>query len=189
MARDNLEEAVNLRSNDARAHLYLGKVISTTARTAEDRQEGMNQFLKAIQYDEGRGAYPDPHLERAIDMIAQSNPAQQDDIRKELQLYVALYQRENKGTLPTNMAIIYDYMQLAGDNSWYVAPTSVVSTKYVEALHTTSGGSSGPASVKDVMLSAETPSSVAPTPAVDTKPATPAKPIKKNVAASKPSGQ
>ena len=34
MARDNLEEAVNLRSNDPRAQLYLGKVISLTARTA-----------------------------------------------------------------------------------------------------------------------------------------------------------
>jgi hypothetical protein len=188
MARDNLEEAVNLRSNDARAHLYLGKVISTTARTPEDRQEGMNQFLKAIQYDEDRGAYPDPHLERAIDMIAQSNSAQQDDIRKELQLYVALYQRENKGTLPTNMPIIYDYMQLAGDNSWYVAPTSVVSTKYVEALRVASGGSPGAASVKDVMTAAETPSTAAPTQVDTPKPVVPSRPVKKNVS-SKPSGQ
>jgi hypothetical protein len=189
MARDNLEEAVNLRSNDARAHLYLGKVISITARTAEDRQEGMNQFLKAIQYDEGRGAYPDPHLERAIDMIAQNNPAQQDDIRKELQLYVALYQRENKGTLPSNMPIIYDYMQLAGDNSWYVAPTSVVSTKYVEALRVSSGGSSGPASVKDVIMSAEAPAGTAPTPVDTPKAAAPAPPKRKNVSSAKPSGQ
>jgi hypothetical protein len=164
-------------------------VISITARTAEDRQEGMNQFLKAIQYDEGRGAYPDPHLERAIDMIAQSNPAQQDDIRKELQMYVALYQRENKGTLPTNMPIIYDYMQLAGDNSWYVAPTSVVSTKYVEALRVSSGGSTGPASVKDVILSAEAPAaSAAPAPVDTPKPAAPT-PRKKTISSPKPSGQ
>jgi hypothetical protein len=157
MARDNLEEAVSLRSNDARSQLYLGKVISMTARTAEDRQAGMDHYLKAIQYDEARGAYPDPHLERAIDMIAQNNPAQQDEIRKELQTYVALYQRENKGNVPTNMPIIYDYMQLAGDTTWYVAPTSVVSTKFVEALHVSSSGPVGPASVKDITHEVTTP--------------------------------
>lgn len=182
MSRDNLEEAVNLRSNDARAHLFLGKVISMTARTAEDRQEGMNHYLKAIQYDEGRGAYPDPHLERAIDMIAQNNPSQQDDIRKELQLYVALYQRENKGSLPTNMPIIYDYMQLAGDTAWYVAPTSVVSTKYVEALHVASGGGAGPASIRELVRDATVPA--VETVSTETKPA--AKPVKKSVSAKSP---
>ena len=179
MARDNLEEAVNLRSNDARSHLFLGKVISMTARTAEDRQAGMDHYLKAIQYDENRGAYPDPHLERAIDMIAQNNPTQQDDIRKELQLYVALYQRENRGTLPTNMPIIYDYMQLAGDTSWYVAPTSVVSTKYVEALHVSSGGAIGPTNVKELTREA----TIAPgVETVSTPENKPIKAIRKNVA-------
>ncbi len=179
MARDNLEEAVSLRSNDARSQLYLGKVISMTARTAEDRQAGMDHYLKAIQYDEGRGAYPDPHLERAIDMIAQNNPAQQDDIRKELQTYVALYQREARGTLPGNMAIIYDYMQLAGDTTWYVAPTSVVSTKYVEALHVSSSGPSAPATVKELTRDATSPG-------VETVAATPPKSPRKNVSAKQP---
>jgi len=39
MARDNLDEAVSLRTDDARAQLYLGKVISLTARNDQDRQE------------------------------------------------------------------------------------------------------------------------------------------------------
>ena len=184
MSRDNLEEAVNLRSNDARAQLYLGKVISMTARTADDRQQGMDHYLKAIQYDEGRGAYPDPHLERAIDMIAQNNPAQKDDIRKELQLYVALYQREHTGAVPTNMPILYDYMQLAGDTSWYVAPTAVVSTKYVEPLHVSQGGSPGPATVSDIARSATTAPTVMPA-STDSKSPAPVRATKKTVAATK----
>ena len=60
MARDNLEEAVSLRTDDPRAQLYLGKVISLTARNDQDRQEAEEHFMKAIQYDESRGAYPDP---------------------------------------------------------------------------------------------------------------------------------
>ncbi len=176
-ARDNLEEAVALRSSDARAHLYLGKVISMTARTAEDRQLGLDHYMKAIQYDEGRGAYPDPHLERAIDMIAQTNTSQQDEIRKELQLYVALYQREHQGSLPTNMPIIYDYMQLAGDTAWYVAPTSIVSTKYVEPLRVSQGGATGPATIRELTTSAIAPAPAAKSDASATGPKPPLKKI------------
>lgn len=183
MSRDNLEEAVNLRSNDARAHLYLGKVISMTARTADDRQQGMAHYLKAIQYDEGRGAYPDPHLERAIDLIAQNNPSQQDDIRRELQLYVALYQREHTGAVPTNMDIIYDYMQLAGDTTWYVAPAAVVSTKFVEPLRTSSGGG-GPASVKELTREVTGSSPTVETVGTDARPA--AKPVARKQVSTKP---
>jgi len=140
MSRDNLEEAVSLRSNDASAQFYLGRVISITSRTPADRQEAQVHFEKAIAYDEGRGAYPDPHLERAIHLIADNNPSNQQEIRKELQSYVALYQREHSGALPRNMPILYDYFTLAGDNTWYVPPAAVVSTKNVEALNVNNGG-------------------------------------------------
>jgi Zn-dependent protease with chaperone function len=150
MARDNLEEAVGLRSNDARAQLYLGKVISATARTPADRQEGLAHFLKAIEYDEGRGAYPDPHLEHALSLIAQNNSADWDEIKKELQTYVALYQREHMGQLPNNMPILYDYFTLAGDATWYVPPVAVISTKNVEALRVNTSGEMAAASAKEV---------------------------------------
>ncbi len=154
VARDNLEEAVNLRSNDARAQLYLGKVISLTARTPADRQQATADFLKSIQYDEGRGAYPDPHLEHAISLIAEKNSANTDEIRKELQTYVALYQREHMGQLPVNMPILYDYFTLAGDTSWYVPPAAVVSTKNVEALRVNESSSTGAASARQVVQAA-----------------------------------
>lgn len=137
MAKDNLEEAAKLRSNDSRVNYYLGQVMALTGRTAEDKQQAISYFTKAIQYDAERGAYPEPHLENALYMIAQSNPGAQEQIKKELKTYVALYQREHGGALPANIHIIYDYFQLAGDNSWYVPPATVVSTKNVDAIYVT----------------------------------------------------
>ena len=139
MAKDNLEEAVNLRTNDARAQLYLGKIISLTARNADERQEAEQHFMKAIQYDGDRGAYPDPHLEHALHMIGENGD--KGEIRKEIESYIALYQREHAGSLPNNMAILYDYLTLVGETNWYAAPAAVISTKNVEAIRTSSGSS------------------------------------------------
>jgi len=154
MARDNLEEAVSLRSNDPRAQLYLGKIISLTARNPQDRQEAENHFLKAIQYDEARGAYPDPHLEHALHLIGENGDKGQ--INHEIQAYVALYQREHTGSVPANMAILYDYMTLVGDTNWYAAPAAVISTKNVEALRISSSGEPTPLSAAQVISAAVT---------------------------------
>ncbi len=134
MARENLEDAARLRSNDPRVHYYLGQVIALTGRTAEDQQSAETSFAKAIQYDQDRGAYPEPHLEEAMTMIATADPAKTENAKSELKKYVMLYQREHAGSLPPNIHIIYDYFQLAGDSSWYVPPVAVVSTKNVDAL-------------------------------------------------------
>lgn len=166
MAKDNLEEAVKLRSNDSRVHYYLGQVMALTGRTAEDKQQAIGYFTKAIQYDAERGAYPEPHLENALYMIAQSNPAMQEQIKKELKTYVALYQREHGGALPANIHIIYDYFQLAGDNSWYVPPATVVSTKNVDAIYVTPVEKAPSLNAVDVMTRA-----VTATPIGDVKPA------------------
>ncbi len=138
MARDNLDEAVTLRSDDARAQLYLGKVISLTARNDQDRQEAEQHFMKAIQYDESRGAYPDPHLEHALHLIGDNGD--KAEIRKELESYVALYQRQHAGSLPNNMPILYDYLTLVGETNWYAAPAAVISTKNVEPVRTSTSG-------------------------------------------------
>jgi hypothetical protein len=171
MARDNLEEAVELRSNDPRAQLYLGKVISLTARTADDRQQAEDHFVKAIQYDGARGAYPDPHLEHALHLIGENGD--KGEIKNEIEAYVALYQREHMGTLPTNMAILYDYLTLVGDTNWYAAPAAVVSTKNVEAIRINSSGTAGPLTGPQVISSALGPAgpSAAATAATATQPA------------------
>lgn len=166
MAKDNLDEAVKLRSNDPRANYYLGRVLELTARTPDDKQAAVSQFLKAIQYDGQRGAYPEPHLEEALYLISQNDPSTQDQIKKELKTYVALYQREHGGALPSNMHIIYDYFLLAGDTSWYVPPAAVVSTKNVDSLYVTPVTNAPPMAASDVITRA-----VEGTPANAVKPA------------------
>jgi hypothetical protein len=176
MARDNLEEAVELRSNDPRAQLYLGKVISLTARTPDDRQQAEDHFMKSIQYDGTRGAYPDPHLEHALHLIGENGD--KAEINNEIQAYVALYQREHMGALPNNMAILYDYLTLVGDTNWYAAPAAVVSTRNVEAIRISSSGSAAPLTGPQVISSAVTPiatSTAAPAPTVVSQPTPPTK--------------
>jgi hypothetical protein len=151
IARDNLEEAVNLRSNDARAQSYLGKTIALTARTEAERDAASTHFLKAIQYDEARGLYYDSHLERAILLISQNNPANEQEIDKELKTYVALYQRESAGKLPHNIHLIYDYLTLAGDTAWYVPPAIEVSTRYGDSLNVNTSAAPEPSGIQEVV--------------------------------------
>jgi hypothetical protein len=138
-ARDDLDQAVKLRTNDPRAHYYLGQVMIATGRTPEEKQQAMGEFLQAIQYDAERGAYAEPHLEDALFQISQNDPGLQDQIKKELKTYVALYQRQHTGQLPGNMYIIYDYFLLIGDKSWYMPPAAVISTKNVDSLNVAQG--------------------------------------------------
>jgi len=186
MARDNLEEAVELRSNDPRAQLYLGKVISLTARTPQDRTQAEEHFMKAIQYDGARGAYPDPHLEHALHLIGENGD--KGEIKNEIEAYVALFQREHMGSLPNNMAILYDYLTLVGDTNWYAAPAAVVSTKNVDAIRINSSGGgalTGPQVISSAVGS--TPTSGTLQPADASQPA--ATPAKGRPAAKKTGGQ
>jgi len=145
MAKDNLEEAVAIRSNDPRAYYYLGKVTAITGRTPAEKQQAISSFLKAIQYDGERGSYPEPHLQYALTLIREENPSNRDKILEELKTYVTLYQRENGGAVPSNMPIIYDYLLLAGETSWFVPPVANVSTKNVDAIRVVSQPASAPA--------------------------------------------
>jgi hypothetical protein len=154
MARDNLEDAEKLRSNDPRVHYYLGQIIAMTGRTPDDKQQALTQFMQSIQYDAERGAYPEPHLEEALYQISQNDPSLQDQIKKELKTYVVLYQRQHAGALPSNMYIIYDYFLLAGDKSWYVPPAGVITTKNVDSLYVTSGSSGPSTATTDVIARA-----------------------------------
>jgi predicted Zn-dependent protease len=182
-ARDNLDEAVKLRSNDPRAHYYLGQVIAATGRTDDDKQQALNEFLEAIKYDADRGAYPEPYLEQALYQITQNDTSLQEQIKKELKTYVALYQRQHTGQVPPNMYIIYDYLLLIGDKSWYVPPAAVVSTKYVGALSTTSSTPS--TNTSEVIRSAVGGSSASSgTSSGSETPAQPAKPAVKKTTAS-----
>lgn len=121
-SRENLEDALAVRTTDPTVYYYLGKVVSLTARTPEDKQLAVTHITNAIRYDAQRGALPDPHLEYALSLISQNNPANNDSIIKELKAYVTLFQRDHGGAVPGNMYAINDYFSLVGDNAWYLPP-------------------------------------------------------------------
>jgi hypothetical protein len=126
MARANLEEAVQQRANDPRAHYYLGKLYSLTGRTADEKQQALAHIQNAIRLDGQRRSFPDPLLEHALHLIARNDPASNGELRDALKKYVEVYQSEHAGNLPPNMYVIYDYLLMAGEESWYVPPVSVI---------------------------------------------------------------
>jgi hypothetical protein len=114
MARDNLEESLAIRSNDPYTHFYYGKILKLTARNSSEKQRALSEFVRAIELDKRR-VVAEPHLYRALALIETRDAAQSREIVSSLQDYVAVYQRENRGNLPPNMDVIYDYMQEVGE--------------------------------------------------------------------------
>ena len=121
-ARQNLEEAIAVRSSDPRAHYYLGRVYKQTARTAADEQKAMDHFVQAIQYDTPRSAYPDAHLNRALALMSKNDPGVYADAANEIKTYVEFYKLNHGGNVPVNMHIMYDYLSLMGESSWSDPP-------------------------------------------------------------------
>jgi hypothetical protein len=136
MARENLEESLRIRSNDPFAHYYYGIVLKLTARTLGEKQRALNEFALAVQYDR-RKVLAEPYLRRALAMI-DSKESHTREIVENLKEYVQLYQRQNAGALPSNMDLIYDYMQDAGETSWTATPAMNVSTKNIDPIGVTS---------------------------------------------------
>ncbi len=119
MARQNLEDAAAQRSTDPVVHYYLAKVVGQTARTPEEKQQALAHIVDAVRLDAARGSLPSLHLEYAITLLAQNNPANRDQVLNELKTYVALYERDNGG-LPANMHVVFDYFNMVGDSAWYL---------------------------------------------------------------------
>jgi Zn-dependent protease with chaperone function len=144
MARNNLQESLMIRSNDPQAHLYYGKVLKLTARTPDEKRRALFEFVKAIELDRRR-VLPDAHLHRALALMEVKDSSQTREIVESLKEYVSLYQRENGGALPDNMAVIYDYLQEAGEMTWAARPAMNVSTKNIDPILTAPGSAARPA--------------------------------------------
>ncbi|MFZ0336498.1 MAG: M48 family metalloprotease [Terracidiphilus sp.] len=121
VAKRNLESAVSQRPDDASAHFYLAKLERLTARTPGERQDAISHLTMALKLDSDRGAIPAAHMEYAVALIEEGDPANKDQITGELKAYVALSERDHAG-LPANMQLIYDYMSAAGDSRWFLPP-------------------------------------------------------------------
>ena len=121
-ARQNLEQAISLRSSDPTAHLYLGIVYKQTARNKDEEQKAMDSFQQAIRLDTGRSAYPRPHLDRALQLLKLNDSSVYPEAQKEIKTYIALYQLDHGGAQPPGMLVLYDYLTLTGDDSWSAPP-------------------------------------------------------------------
>jgi predicted Zn-dependent protease len=117
-ARQNLESAISLRSDDPKAHLYLGLAYKLTARTSADEEKAMDHFMQAIRLDAGRSAYARPHLEHALTLLKKNDPAVLPEAQREIKNYIELYKVDYGGGVPPNMSILYDYLSLTGDDQW-----------------------------------------------------------------------
>lgn len=180
VAKRNLQSAVEQRPDDPYAHFYLAKLERLTARTPEERQDALTHLSNALRLDEDRGAIPSAHLEYAVALMEEENPANHDQIAGELKAYVALSERDHS-TVPANMPLIYDYLSASGDNKWYLPPQW-----YAAQLTNTPGfTTTAPAAViqKATMLS---PATAAPPPASMEASATPPAHAKAKPAAAHP---
>jgi predicted Zn-dependent protease len=122
MARDNLAEAVNIRSNDPAAHYYYAKVLKLVGRTPEERKLANQEFVQAAAHDTRHQNFGS-HLHRALAMMDDKTEANKPQILSELQNYVNNYisfsvDNARSLFLPPNLDTIYDYMTLLGDRQW-----------------------------------------------------------------------
>jgi predicted Zn-dependent protease len=121
-ARQNLEDAIALRSSDPTAHFYLAKVYKRTARNSDEEHKAMDHFTQAIRLDAGRFAYPGPHLGRALALLNQNDQTALSEAQQEIKTYIEMYKLNTGGGVPGNMPILYDYLSLTGDEKWSQPP-------------------------------------------------------------------
>ncbi|NDD63785.1 MAG: hypothetical protein EBZ36_07380 [Acidobacteria bacterium] len=133
LALENLREALQLRSNDAYTHYYYGKVLGLTAHTPDDRARSMESFVRAIELDQRR-VISGPWLHRALSLMADHNPGQNEEVIGYLKSYVEVYQQEHGGELPPNMDAIYAYLKDLGDQEWVARPVVNISTRNIDPI-------------------------------------------------------
>ncbi len=127
LAARNLDQSLAIRSDDATAYFFYGKVLKLTARKPGEKERALQMFAKAIEYDR-RGANPQSRLYQALTKMSGRTTNNIMGTMTDLKQYVELYQRMHGGDLPPNMNVIYDYMQEAGDPNWSAVPVANVKT-------------------------------------------------------------
>lgn len=127
LAARNLSQALAIRSDDAMGYFYYGKVLKLTARKPGEKEQALQMFAKAIELDR-RGTNPQARLYYALTKMSGRTTNNIQEVSNDLKQYVEMYQRMHGGALPQNMAMIYDYLQEAGETNWTAVPFSNVRT-------------------------------------------------------------
>jgi len=123
MARVNLSDSISIRNNDPLAYYYYGKVLKQTAKNSSELSKALENLTQAISMDR-RQTIAEPYLFRAMLRLADRNPTEAPLIFDDLKSYVAIFQRENAGALPTNMEFVYDFMQDLGVLDYRITPSA-----------------------------------------------------------------
>jgi predicted Zn-dependent protease len=123
MAKANLQQSVMLRSDDALAAYYYGRVLKQVGRTKEELELAQQSLLKAVALDT-RQDIPEVQLHRALLLMDNKEGSNNAEAISALKSYITLYERkratalENDKFLPTNVDVLYGYMRLLGEKTW-----------------------------------------------------------------------
>lgn len=124
MAQQNLRQAVNLRTDDARARYYYGKVMKLVARSDADKELAKREVIEAIKLDQHRRTLPEAELQQALILMDSPDTRSQSEAIEALKNYITAYQQNRvqewkySGSLPSNMETLYDYLRLLGEPKW-----------------------------------------------------------------------
>ena len=122
IARTNLHQAVEIRSNDPTALYYYGKVLELVGRTDADLDKAKELFRLAAENDFRNWNFG-AHLHYALLLMAEGGPEAADRAEKELQSYIDSYANYRFAEyairqLPSHLDTLFDYMTLNGRSKW-----------------------------------------------------------------------
>jgi predicted Zn-dependent protease len=125
IARTNLRQAFEIRSNDPTSLYYYGKVLELVGQTDAELDEAKELFRLAAQNDFRNWNFGS-HLHYALMLMEEGTADAADLAEKELQKYIDGYsdyqlQEFAMRQLPSHLDTLYDYMMLNGRAGW--APT------------------------------------------------------------------
>jgi len=105
MSKRNLQQAVSMRSDDARANFYYGCVLKLVGRTSEDKTNAKRYLENAIRLDV-RHTIPEALLQRALLTMESPDAASQSVALRALKDYVETFQQRkcaDSRCLPPNL--------------------------------------------------------------------------------------
>lgn len=122
IARTNLRQAVEIRSNDPTALYYYGKVLELVGRTDEELNQAKELFRQAAQNDFRNWNFGS-HLHYALMLMVEGNPDAANKAEEELQKYIDSYSNYRLTEfalrqLPSHLDTLFDYMMLNGRAEW-----------------------------------------------------------------------
>jgi predicted Zn-dependent protease len=163
MAKKNLTQAVNLRTDDARARYYHGKVLKLVARTDAERELARQELINAIKLDATRHFIPEAQLQRALLLLDKTDSASQAEAVQALKDYITSYEDfrveswKYGAAVPSNMEILYDYLRLLGEPRWKPPYPAMSGGFSGGAIVATAGGGSATPTVTDEYSSSSKP--------------------------------